>query len=105
MISGQHARRPTTQQLESLQRRLADFNRQRHAPVLVSAWEQRLELEHAARILEGRIVEGERAKVSAVAASAPTQPREFVDWFEQLRDESARQSQRFFQFIGRRGTA
>lgn len=44
-------------------------------------------------------MEGERAKVTAVAASAPTQPREFVDWFERLREESARQSQRFFHFI------
>jgi Iron-containing redox enzyme len=84
---------------EPLQRRLADFNRLRHAPCLVDDAHQHLRQEQEARALEGHFVDGERDKIKAAAAAAPTQPGELIDWFDGLREVSAHQSQAFYQWL------
>jgi hypothetical protein len=85
---------------EPLHRRLAEFNRARFRPSLAaSEWQEGLREELAQRLLEGRYLEGERAAVETLARSAPTQPQEFVDWFEGLRELAARQNQHFYRWL------
>lgn len=51
------------------------------------------------RVVEGHVIETERQQVSIIAQAAPDQPREFVDWFESLREVGAAQSYGFYQWL------
>jgi hypothetical protein len=99
VASGQYARAQTEQQLEPLHRRLADFNRARHAPSLAVDWQARLREEHDLRTLEGHVIEAERQRVAHVIAKVPTQPRDLADWLEGLRETSARQGQTLYHWL------
>ncbi len=99
MASGQFLRNPE-RNLEPLHRRLAEFNRLRLVPELDAAdWQQQLRQETELRIVEGHFIEAERARVRAVAQSAPTQPREFVVWFESLKELAAQENQRLLNWL------
>lgn len=97
--------RPFDRSLEPLHRRLAEFNRLRLQPRLdVEDWQQHLRQELELRTVEGHVVEAERSRARAVAETAPTQPREFVSWFEQLREQSAAQSEGLFTWLAQRAS-
>lgn len=98
VVSGYFAR--NDDQLEPLHRRLADFNRLRLSPRLeTSDWRGSLRAEMELRVGEGQFVETERQQVSAAARAAPDQPRDFIDWFDSLRERSAEQSYGFYQWL------
>jgi hypothetical protein len=84
------------------QRALDSFNRRRLTPrVGGSDWQEDLEREHAMRMLEGRFIQSERAKVAGLARSAPAQPEAFVRWFETLAHWGPGQGDRLFPWLAR----
>jgi len=93
----------TTLQLaddEQLQRALAAFNHTRLIPGHADAnWEEQLHAEHAMRLLEGLLIERERAKVRAWANEAPREPDAFVAWFEQLKERGPAQNDPLFPWL------
>jgi hypothetical protein len=104
-VAFQHVVRPFDRSLEPLHRRLAEFNRLRLQPRLdVDDWQQQLRQELELRTVEGHVVEAERARARAVAETAPSQPREFVTWFEQLREQADAQSEGLFTWLARRAS-
>ncbi|MDF3065633.1 MAG: hypothetical protein K0R38_1234 [Polyangiaceae bacterium] len=70
----------------------------------VEDWQQHLRQELELRTVEGHVVEAERSRARAVAETAPTQPREFVSWFEQLREQSVAQSEGLFTWLAQRAS-
>jgi hypothetical protein len=99
VTSGQFLR-PQPAQLEPLHRRLAEFNRLRFSPSLeVGDWQLGLRKELELRTVEGHFLEMERARVSELARSAPTEPEEFADWFAGLRESGARSSHDFYRWL------
>lgn len=70
---------------EALHRQLAFFNKARLQPATVTDdWPQRLRAELEGVLVEGQMVEEERAAVMAQAAQAPAQVDAFIAWFEAL---------------------
>ncbi len=89
MISDQH-------------QRLAALNQDRLAPALPDArWREALDREHELRLLEGELVETERAAVADRAAQAPYDPRGFVAWFEALEANGPGQHDPLFPWLAR----
>jgi hypothetical protein len=87
-------------ELLPLHRRLASFNRLRLAPRLDAGdWRASLREEMELRMVEGHVIEAERQQVAPIAQAAPDQPREFVDWFESLRQVGAAQSYGFYHWL------
>lgn len=104
-MASQQVVRPLERSWEPLHRRLAEFNRRRLDPRLhVEDWQLELRQEVELRTVEGHFLEAERARVSATAESAPTQPREFVSWFEQLRISTQAQSAGFYPWLAQRAS-
>ena len=50
-------------------------------------------------LLEGRFVEESRAAVSARATEAPTIPKQFIEWFEELKSSGPGQNDRLFPWL------
>jgi Iron-containing redox enzyme len=99
-VASGHFLRAPERNLEPLHRRLAEFNRLRLLPELdVADWQQQLRHETELRIVEGHFIEAERAQVQEVAQSAPTQPREFVTWFESLKEIASQESRRLLSWL------
>lgn len=97
--------RPFDRNLEPLHRRLAEFNRLRLQPRFdVEDWQLQLRQELELRTVEGHFVEAERNRARATAETAPTQPREFVTWFEALRDRAARESEGLYPWLAQRAS-
>lgn len=70
---------------EAQHQRLAQLNRGRLDPRFPSTdWRAELDVEHELRILEGELIEHERSLITARAQTAPTDPDDFVAWFEEL---------------------
>ena len=68
-----------------LQRRLTAFNAKRFDPALPDGdWRADLEASNELARLEGAFLDRERESVRARAAAAPTDPRGFASWFEDL---------------------
>ncbi|MDB4997245.1 MAG: hypothetical protein JWM74_4677, partial [Myxococcaceae bacterium] len=84
---------------ESLHRTLAAFNGERLRPGFPAAWSRRLARELRQRVLEGELLEEERAAVVAHAACAPTDPAGFIAWFERLKDEGPGQHDPLFAWL------
>jgi hypothetical protein len=104
-VASQQVVRSIERSWEPLHRRLAEFNRTRLAPRLSEEdWQQQLRQELELRTVEGHFLEAERTRVHATAETAPTQPREFVTWFEQLRVSTQAQSAGFFPWLAQRAT-
>jgi hypothetical protein len=53
------------------------------------------------RLIEGQLIESERAAITALSERAPTQPHQFADWFEGLRERAAQQSHDFDLWLSR----
>lgn len=97
--------RPFDRSLEPLHRRLAEFNRLRLQPRWdVEDWQQQLRQELELRTVEGHVVEAERSRARAIAETAPTQPREFVTWLEQLREQAKAHSEGLLSWLERRAS-
>ncbi len=104
MASGQFLRNPE-RSLEPLHRRLAEFNRLRLLPELdVADWQQELRHETELRVVEGHFIEADRAQVREVAQGVPTQPRDFVSWFESLKAVTSQESRRFLTWLATTAT-
>jgi hypothetical protein len=85
---------------DDVQRALARFNRRRLAPAIGSAtWRDDLHQDHQWRLLEGGMIERERAAIAARAADAPTDPDAFVGWFEALRTNGPGQGDALFPWL------
>ncbi len=92
--------RSPVRNLEPLHRRLAEFNRLRLIPELdVADWQQELRHETELRVIEGHFIEAERAQIQDAARSAPTQPRDFVHWFDSLQETAANHSNRLLNWL------
>ena len=99
MTSGKFAK-SQNDELLPLHRRLASFNRLRLTPRLdPSDWRASLREEMELRVVEGHVVEAERQQIAPIAEAAPDPPREFIDWFESLRETGAAQSYGFYQWL------
>jgi hypothetical protein len=90
----------STNDRETLHRRLNEFNRSRFAPSTdCSDWEHRLRSEQALRVLEAHFVEGERVAVMQTSMQAPTDPDGFVQWFETLKQGGPGQADPLFPWL------
>ncbi|HEX6590442.1 MAG TPA: iron-containing redox enzyme family protein [Moraxellaceae bacterium] len=87
-------------QPETLHRALARWNGERLAAGLpVSSWEAALAAEMEYRLAEGRFLDDARARTEPWLGDVPEKPREFLDWFEQLRQTGPGQQHDFFDWI------
>lgn len=81
-------------------RRLALWNRRRLRPASpTSDWREDLVEEAEMRLLEGATIETARAATSALAASAPVNPDDFVAWFETLNATGPGQGDTLFPWL------
>jgi hypothetical protein len=84
----------------SAQRALARFNRARIEPGLGSASDAYTgEQERHLLALEHRFIETARAEIADQAASAPSDPSQFVTWFERLREHGPGQGDALFPWL------
>jgi hypothetical protein len=84
---------------------LSELNRARFTPRLEDPeWEVALEREHVARLVEGRFVEEERARVASRAAEAPPGAEAFLGWFEDLARTGPGQGDPLFPWLATTAT-
>lgn len=99
-LSSASITRARTATPESLHRRLNAFNRVRLTPQTDDRdWESTLAEEHELRLLEGRYVEEERARLAPLVAQVPRDADGFVRWFEELRATGPGQGDRLFPWL------
>lgn len=97
--------RPSASGEHALQQRLTGLNRARLAPGLPHAdWAAELFRNHALMREEGAFLEASRARVAAQAASCPTDPTGFLDWFEALRQTGPGQNDALFPWLAAAAT-
>lgn len=85
---------------DEVQQRLAHWNRRRLEPRLPEQdWADTLADDRAMLLLEGRFLDRLRHQVRASAAQAPTEPRSFVAWFEELREHGPGQNDPLFPWL------
>lgn len=90
---------------EKLHRGLSAFNRARLSPALDAAdWERDLAMELRLRQAEHRFVEDERACVHGWASTAPSEPRAFLHWFEDLNEHGPGQNDALFPWLAEHAT-
>jgi hypothetical protein len=91
--------------LSALHHQLAARNANRLTARLPGpGWRAELEQEHALRLLEGQVIELERAEIAARAAQAPTDPDGFVAWFEELERTGPGQHDPLFDWLATTAT-
>jgi hypothetical protein len=87
------------------QQRLAQWNRIRLAPALPqSDWVDTLAVEFEMQRLEGEFLEELRREISDHAAQAPTDPDDFIAWFEHLKQDGPGQGDPLFPWIAETAT-
>jgi hypothetical protein len=92
--------------LEALHERLARDNHERLVPAFPdSDWRAEVDRDHARRILEGEVIELERARIAERAAEAPSDPDAFVAWFEDLKQTGPGQHDPLFPWLATTATA
>nr|MBA3541073.1 iron-containing redox enzyme family protein [Deltaproteobacteria bacterium] len=64
-----------------------------------AAWLDELAEEHELRVLEGQVIELERAEVRERAATAPTDPDGFIAWFDELERTGPGQYDPLFRWL------
>lgn len=90
---------------DSVQQKLAHWNRRRLAPAFPSAtWHAELDDEVRMRRLERHFIEALRAEIMERAAQAPTEPEAFVAWFESLEQVGPGQHDPLFRWIAEHAT-
>lgn len=87
-------------ELERLHRELAVLNQRRlTARFPVTDWRAEVAADAELRLLEGEVIEAERARVADRAATAPQDPDSFVAWFEDLERTGPGQYDSLFPFL------
>lgn len=82
---------------------LAEFGRIRLAPALPTpSWRDDVVAETSLRLIEGAFVERERTAVQPLLANLPTRARDFVPWYESLRDTGPGQGDPLFPWLAER---
>lgn len=90
---------------ETLHRRLAHWNHRRLEAGLPSVdWGADLAEEYEMRLVEGAVVEQLRAEVAAEVGQLPTNPADFVAWFEALRETGPGQGDPLFDWLAEEAT-
>jgi hypothetical protein len=83
-----------------LQFRLNRLNSLRLNPTLPSPhWEDQLAEMARLAIVEGKFLEDGRQAIAARAAGAPTDPENFIGWFEQLKEDGPGQNDPLFPWL------
>jgi hypothetical protein len=86
-------------------RMLAQFNLGRLEPQLPKMqWRSQLQEEYHFKLLEGEIIELERAEIAEAADGAPFRASEFVKWFEELRNSGPGQNDPLFDWLAESAT-
>src|SRR4051812_23866754 len=100
------SRRPASQFLtDSFQRGLARWNRERLAPQFPETdWSETLERDTRMLRLEGGFVEELRREIADEAAQVPTDPENFVAWFENLKQVGPGQGDALFPWLAEEAT-
>ena len=85
---------------DDVQRRLARWNRDRLSPRLPGTdWQQDIRHDAAMLELQGRFLESLRAKVAQRANAVPTDPAQFIAWFEGLEANGPGQHDPLFAWL------
>ena len=91
---------------DSFQRGLAHWNRERLRPGFPAAdWQKILERDLRMARLEGGFLEELRAGVVNRAAAAPTDPDDFITWFEDLKQSGPGQGDPLFPWLAEEASA
>lgn len=84
----------------SLHLALAGFGRKQLLPTLIApGWRDEIVAETALRLVEGAFVERERAAVQPLLATLPAHGRDFVAWYETLRETGPGQADPLFAWL------
>lgn len=90
---------------DDVQRQLAHWNHARLQPRLPAPdWRARLSSEGAMLELEAHFLESLRAAVQDAAATAPTEPKAFISWFEALERHGPGQHDPLFEWLAKHAT-
>jgi hypothetical protein len=85
---------------DDFQRKLAQWNNRRLSPALPGAdWELELARDHRMARLEGGFLEALRADIRASAEAAPSDPDDFLTWFEALKETGPGQGDPLFPWL------
>ena len=85
---------------EQVQQRLAAWNHARLQPRLPDEdWQHGLNRDHAMSELEGSFLEALRQQIRAAAAAVPTEPEEFISWYEGLEAQGPGQHDPLFSWL------
>ncbi|MES3039003.1 MAG: iron-containing redox enzyme family protein [Bdellovibrionota bacterium] len=86
-------------------RQLAAFNRHRLNPLVpIEDWREQVRAEMKAHIAEVEMLQTERTKIADLAAAAPTNPNEFMKWFEELKNSGPGQNDPLFDWLAESAT-
>jgi hypothetical protein len=92
--------------LEALHVELAEANHGRLAPTLDDAsWRMEIDRDYARRILEGNVLELERARIVDRAANAPSGADAFIAWYEALKENGPGQNDPLFPWLAEHASA
>lgn len=86
--------------LERLHRELAELNQSRLAARFpLTSWRAEVAADAELRLVEGEVIEAERALIAEGAAMAPSDPDAFLAWFEELERTGPGQYDSLFPFL------
>ena len=98
-------RAPAEESFAALHRRLAHFNERRFRPGFAGeGWRGELAEELELRLLEGEMIERERAALAGRLNEVPTDADGFLAWFEALRDTGPGQGDPLFPWLAGHAT-
>jgi Iron-containing redox enzyme len=87
---------------DAIQQRLAQWNRDRLEPRLPEAnWQAAIDYDAFMLRLEASFLESLREQVSELASKVPTEPRDFISWFENLEEVGPGQHDPLFVWLER----
>lgn len=92
--------RNTSSSSAQMQIALARFNRKRIAPSYpTDSWKEELFESLSLQVVEGRFVENERRGIFELASGTPMNPKEFIEWFEGLKEWGPGQNDPLFRWL------
>lgn len=84
---------------QDFQQKLSHWNRQKLAPGFPDDWDMQFRDDQAMARLEHAFMEELRAQVRDRAAQAPTDPDDFIAWFEALKENGPGQNDALFPWL------